>query len=193
MKKALLVLLSVGLVALFGCSSPSTSGGDSTDDSASNNSSSSNDSNSSDSSTNQPNPIVKVDGPDAFQDQLGLYLAADQLGSNPEYSIISGQTAQVTYQTEIAGKQVDVIVRLQKTSVAEDVSGDYSIYDTVEPGQVVGETTPTLSFNDGAAGYAIWYNTTAQTSGSVAITSGASYDELNKLAEYYINQGSKGQ
>ncbi|MDR1712677.1 MAG: hypothetical protein LBR39_00750 [Coriobacteriales bacterium] len=192
MSKALLVLLTLGLSLLVGCSSPTPAADDSNKADAGA-SSSTDTATGGDESSELANPVVDVSGPDDFQNQLGLYLAADDLGSSPVYSIISNQTAQVIYQDEVGGQTVEVIVRVQKTSAEEDISGDFNQHQVVEPGKTVGEITPTLHFTEGKAGYATWFNPTVGTSGSVSLSTAASADELNVLAEYYINQGNRGQ
>jgi len=142
-------------------------------------------------SVEEPNPIEEEDGPAAIKTKLGLKLEADPAGVDPAYSIIDDTVAQVIYTGEIGGKTAEITVRLSKTASAEDISGDFTVYDTVEPGTVVGEVTPTVNFTDGAAGYVIWYDHTTGVSGSAAVSAGAGFDTLNQLAEYYINQGTQ--
>jgi hypothetical protein len=140
-----------------------------------------------------PNPLVKVDGPDAFKDQLAINLAPEDSGKNPQFTIIGDKTAQVEYDLEVDGETVHILARAEKTTELADISGIYDSFKTTEPGEAVGDVIPTVSYNEGELGYAFWYNNTAGLSGSVSITKKASAKEINKLAAFYINQENEGR
>ncbi|MDR1799281.1 MAG: hypothetical protein LBR19_05270 [Bifidobacteriaceae bacterium] len=134
-----------------------------------------------------PNPVVQVDSPDAFKDQLGLTLQPDDTATGQSYQIIGGTLAQAEFTQDGA----QITARVQKASAFEDISGIYDSYG--DPKQVnVGDVDVRIYVVDGQSGYAAWYNEAAGVVGSVAQASGASVESLTDLATFYVNQESKG-
>jgi hypothetical protein len=179
--------MAVSVLALGGCASeekpasnndqPATSGGSQSGDTSG--------------QAALPNPMVAVDGPEAFLEQLGLRLEPDPQGKNPEFFIISSDAdkiAQINYDLDVDGKTVQVEVRAQKTTTATDISGIYDKFSLIEPGSALGDVVTTLSLNEGAEGYVYWYNQPAGISGTASVNSGATADLLDSLSHYYIQQ-----
>ncbi|MDR0350722.1 MAG: hypothetical protein LBH64_04130 [Coriobacteriales bacterium] len=133
-----------------------------------------------------PNPQVEVPGPESFKEQLDIDLEPDPAGTNLSCAIIDDKLAQISYDVDVAGQPAMVVVRMQKTPAAEDISGINDSFTTVEPGKAVGDVAPTLSFNEGEAGYAQWYDSAAGVSGTATLSSGASAEELDKLVALYV-------
>jgi hypothetical protein len=138
------------------------------------------------------NPAVPVSSPAVFLEELGIVLQPDRQGFNPEFSIIGEQVAQIEYGLEVDGAEVQVVARAQKTPEAEDISGIYDTFDLVEPGQAVGDVIPTLSYNEGGAGYVMWYDQATGISGAVSVSTAASATLLDTLAQTYLAQSNTG-
>ncbi|MDR1184302.1 MAG: hypothetical protein LBK67_05850 [Coriobacteriales bacterium] len=183
----LVAILGFALIAMVGCSGSEQPASDA--NAAGNADQPAGDSGN---TTELPNPIVEVDGPDAFKQQLGFNLEPDQLGSNPTFSIIDDKIAEVEYGIETDGANVQVVARAQKTTTAEDISGINDTFSMVEPGQAVGDVTTTLSYDEGGLGYVFWYNAAAGISGCASMSTGASDTALDNLAQFYINQENQG-
>jgi hypothetical protein len=181
---ALAVLLALSL-ALAGCSSGEKPAADTpaTDKPAADGGGSS--------SAELPNPIVTVDGPEAFLDQLGIRLEPEPQAQGAVYSIIEAgtqKTASISYSAQIGGANAQVEVRAQKTDAAADISGIYDNFSLNEPGQATGDVVTELHYDEGANGYVNWYNQPAGISGSISVSTGASFETLSELSAFYIQQ-----
>ncbi len=168
MKKALIVILAVVLVfSALAASEPSPPASAEPSDMA-----------------GVPNPVVPVDGPEAIEEQLGIYMYAPEEATDVQYSIIDDRVAQVDFVMD--GR--NYTARIEKTPEYEDISGYYTGFKHEKDMDWIGYEYH-IAYNVSQEGVATWYDTFTGCSYSVSMDSGATARRLERAAIMFIPAG----
>ena len=166
MKKKFLMLVTVACIlvlafALVACSNDDAGGGNSGGSGNSN-------------EPIEDEQVVAIDDPEQFVTDLNLDVKVPGDSSSNVYSIVNSDTAQVVFYVD----EMEYVYRVKATDKLEDISGIGGSFENTSE-QEYGELKYTISYNQGGAGIATWYDEQKGTSNSLYIASGGSEEELN--------------
>jgi hypothetical protein len=143
----------------------------------------------------QPNPMVQVDGPNAFLESLGLILNvpsgthADLTIADTVWNIIDNEIGQADFNASVAGGEAAVTLRIKKAAALEDISGVYDEYaETATETFPSSKGTPLeveIRATEGTGAVATWYNpdTGAAYSASFSQATGGSATTLDLMKQ----------